>query len=121
MLETEFKTGVIRPVECFKEGWELIKDQYWLFFAIALVGALIGAFSMYILLGTMICGIYFCYLQKIDGKVANFNGLMGRFQKFLPSFILMLLIMIPLLLVYGIIYVPILIARRWAPESVPTS
>ena len=110
MADTDFNVGVIRPVECFKEGWELIKDQYWLLFAISLVGALIGAISMYIVLGAMICGIYFCYLQKIDGKTVDLNGLWVGFQKFLPSFILMLLIMIPLLVVYGIIYVPILIA-----------
>jgi len=27
----EFRSGVISPVECVKEGWQLIKDQYWLF------------------------------------------------------------------------------------------
>jgi len=106
----ESKTGVIHPVECYKEGWELIKDQYWLLFAVTLVGALIGVFSMYILLGAMICGIYFCYLQKIDGKTVSIDGLWVGFQKFLPSFVLMLLIMIPLVLVYIVIYVPILMA-----------
>jgi hypothetical protein len=30
----EFRTGVIKPLECIKEGWALIKDQYWLFFGI---------------------------------------------------------------------------------------
>ena len=28
MANIEFKTGVIRPVKCMREGWELIKDQY---------------------------------------------------------------------------------------------
>ncbi len=51
MSETEFKTGVIRPVECFKEGWELIKSQYWMLFAVTLVGAMLGGASLYILLG----------------------------------------------------------------------
>src|SRR5215204_2442694 len=40
MTNTEFKTGVIYPVECVKEGFELIKKDYWLLFAILLVGAL---------------------------------------------------------------------------------
>ena len=39
---TEFNRGVISPMECIKEGWALIKDQYWLFFGITLVGMLIG-------------------------------------------------------------------------------
>jgi len=106
----EFKTGVIKPIECFKEAWELIKDQYWLLFGITLVGALIGGFSMYILLGAMLCGIYYCYLQKIDGKTVSFDGLWVGFEKFLPSFVLVILIVIPLIAVYVIIYVPIIMA-----------
>ena len=111
---TEFKTGAIRPVECFKEGWELIKDQYWLLFGITFVGIFIGAFSMYILLGAMMCGIYFCYLQKIDGKIVSFDGLWFGFEKFLPSFVLLLLMLIPVIIVYVIIYIPIMIAAMMA-------
>ncbi len=48
MNNTEFRTGVIKPVECVKEGWELIKSEYWLLFAITLVGALIGGVTMYV-------------------------------------------------------------------------
>jgi len=107
---TEFKTGVIRPVECFKEGWALIKDQYWLLFGVTFVGIIIGSFSMYILLGAMICGIYYCYLQKIDGKTVDFDGLWVGFKKFLPSFVLMLLIFVPMIAVYIIIYIPFIMA-----------
>jgi len=110
MSNIEFKTGVIKPIECYKQGWELIKDQYWLLFAITLVGALIGGFSMYILLGAMLCGMYYCYLQKIDGNTVSLDGLWVGFGKFLPSFVLMLLIMIPLVAVYLVIYIPILMA-----------
>ena len=38
----EFYAGAIAPLECVKEGWALIKDRYWLFFGITLVGILIG-------------------------------------------------------------------------------
>lgn len=107
---TEIKTGVIRPIECFKEGWELIKDQYWLLFAISLLGGLIGGVTMYIALGAMVCGMYYCYIQKIDGKIVVLDGLWVGFQKLLPSFVLMLLIMIPLFVVYAIIYVPFIMA-----------
>ena len=30
MQNTEFTTGQIRPIECVKEAWALIKDEYWL-------------------------------------------------------------------------------------------
>ena len=53
MTNTEFKTGVINPVECVKEGFERIKNDYWLLFAILLVGGLIGGATMYVLAGAM--------------------------------------------------------------------
>ena len=75
MTPIEFKTGVIRPIECFKEGWELIKDQYWLFLGISLVGGLLAAFSMYILLGVAFCGVYYCLQQKYNRQPFNFADL----------------------------------------------
>jgi hypothetical protein len=110
MAEVEFRTGVIRPIECFKEGWELIKDQYWLLFAISLVGVLIGGASMYILLGAMICGIFYCYFQKIDGKTLKFEDLFKGFSYFVPSLLLMLVVIIPTIVLMAIIYVPLIIA-----------
>lgn len=108
---TEFKTGVIRPVECFKEGWELIKDQYWLLWAITIVGVLIGGVSMYIALGAMICGIYYCYFQKIDGQPVAFDSLFKKFGAyFLPSLIVIIIIMVPTFFVVGIIYTPFIMA-----------
>ncbi len=91
----EFKTGVIRPVECFKEGWELIKDQYWLFFGITLVGMLLGGLIPIIGIGVMFCGIYYCLLQKANGLPVSFDGLFKGFNYLLPSLIATLAIIIP--------------------------
>lgn len=96
MSSIEFKTGVIRPVECMKEGWELIRDQYWLFFAITLVGMIIaGAIPFGILLGAMFCGIYFCLFQKMNGQKVTFEGLFKGFEYFKPSLIATLVLIIP--------------------------
>jgi len=70
-MNPEFTTGRIRPIECVKEAYELIKDEYWLLFAVSLVGAIIGGVSMYMVLGPMICGIYLCYLKKIDTSAVD--------------------------------------------------
>ncbi len=40
--QSDFRVGVIKPVECIKEGWALIKDQYWLFFGLTIVTMLLG-------------------------------------------------------------------------------
>ena len=116
MSPIEFRTGVIRPVECYKEGWELIKDQYWLLLGITIVGMMIGGASVYILLGAMVCGIYYCYFQKIDGKPVNFESLFKGFNYFLPGFILMLIAMAPTVIVLLGIYVPFIVAVIMGPN-----
>ena len=96
MQNTEFQTGVIRPVECFKEGYELIKDQYWLFFAIVLVGMLIGGVIPFgIALGAMFCGIYYCLFQKMNGRKVEFEGLFKGFNYFVPGLVATLILIIP--------------------------
>ncbi len=91
----EFRTNVIRPVECFREGWELIKDQYWLFFAITLVGMILGGFIPIIGIGVMYCGIYYCLLEKMNGREASFDSLFKGFNYIIPSLIATLAIIIP--------------------------
>lgn len=110
MPNIEFKIGVIRPIECYKEGWELIKDQYWLLFAVVLVGALISGATLYITLGAMFCGIFYCFFQKLDGKQIQFEDLFKGFSYFLPGLIVMLFIVVPMIFVYGAIYLPFLAA-----------
>lgn len=111
MLSNEFRTGVIKPVECFKEGWEIIKSDYWMLFVITLVGALIGGVSFYVLLGAMSCGIYYCYIRKIDGAPSvSFDDLFKGFKYFMPSLLATVIIVVPIFLVFGIMYVPLIMA-----------
>lgn len=104
----EFKTNVIRPVECFREGWELIKNQYWLFFGITLVGMLLAGFIPIIGVGVMFCGIYYCLMQKADGQPVRFDGLFKGFSYLLPSLIATLAIIIPtfvmMIFMYGSLF-----------------
>ena len=95
MTNTEFRTGVISPVECVKEGFERIKKDYWLLFAISLVGALIGGATMYILLGAMACGMFYAYLNAIDGKPVVFDDLWKGMNYFGPGLVVTLLIFVP--------------------------
>lgn len=112
MSNIEFKTGVIRPVECVKQGWEMIKDQYWLIFAITLVGIIIGSIIPFgVLLGPMFCGIFYCLLQKMDGRTTAFEGLFKGFEFFLPSFITTLFIIIPSVICVVIAYIPLIMMQ----------
>lgn len=92
----EFTVGQIRPIECVKEAWQLIKDDYWMLFAISIVGAMIAGATLYILIGPMICGIFYTYLKKVDGERIAIDDLWVGFKYFGPSLIVALLIVVPL-------------------------
>lgn len=106
----EFRTGVIRPVECVKEGFELIKSDYWLLFAVSLVGGLIGGVTMYILFGAMVCGIFYTYLKKIDGLPVTFDDLWKGMQYIGPGLIVTLVVVVPLFAYYIWVYLTLVAA-----------
>lgn len=114
MQDPEFTTGKIHPIECVREGWVLIRNDYWLLFAISIVGAMIGGVSMYVLIGSMICGIFTCYLKKIDGGPVVFDDLWKGFNFFWPSLLLTLVIVVPIvvwmLIMFATLYLPIITA-----------
>jgi hypothetical protein len=101
-----FSRGAVRPVECMREGWQIIKDDYWLFLGIAVVGTLIGSFGpMGILAGPMMCGIYLCLLRQMRGRKVAFGMLFEGFNYFLPGMVVALLMMVPVLLLVILMYV----------------
>lgn len=113
---TEIRAGVIRPVECMKEGWELIKNDFWILFAITLVGLMLGGVTMYILLGAMMCGVYYSFLQKIDGKSVSFDDLWKGFQWWVPGLIAVIVMVVPMFVIMGIIYAPFIAAMVMGPK-----
>jgi hypothetical protein len=104
--ETAFNRGAVRPVECFREGWQLIKNDYWLFLGIAIVGVLIGSVGpMGILAGPMMCGIHICLLRHMKGRPIQFSMLFEGFNYFIPGMIVALVMMVPVLLLILLMYV----------------
>jgi hypothetical protein len=89
---------MIAPLECIKEGWALIKDRYWLFFGITLVGMLIGGAVPIVLLGPMMVGIFLCLFDKQRGRPVEFGTLFKGFDYFLPSLIVTVLKVIPIII-----------------------
>ena len=94
-----FRTRVIKPVECLKEGWALIKDQYWLFMGIVLVGMLVGGAVPIVLIGPMMVGVFGCFLRKMRGEQVEFGALFKGFDHFAQSLIAALIQMIPMVVV----------------------
>jgi len=116
MQESEFKTGVINPIEVYKEAWEMIKDQYWIIFAITFVGIVVGGAVPLILIGPMMCGIYLVLLHKHEGRPADFGVLFKGFDYFLPGLILAIIITVPLIFFIVAIYLPLVAIAVAAPN-----
>ena len=95
-----FKRNAVEPVKCLKEGWNLVKDQYWLFVGMCLVGMLIGsAIPFGILLGPMMCGIYFTFFQLRRGRPIEFGNLFKGFDYFGQSLIATLIHVVPIVII----------------------
>ena len=96
----EFKRGAIRPIECFKAGWDLIKDQYWLFMGMAFVGIFLGSMApMGILLGPMMCALHLAFFHRARGQTVRFEDLTKGFEYFLQSLIATLIQVIPMMII----------------------
>ncbi len=103
---TDYRRGAIRPVECLQEGWNMIRERYWLFFGITLVGVLVAsAVPLAILLGPMMCGIYLCLLRRRQGAPVTFEMLFKGFDYFMEGLIAALIQVVPVLILMIPFYV----------------
>lgn len=95
----EFQQTPIGPIDCLKASKELMGDQYWLFLGISVVGMLIAcAVPLGILMGPMMCGIYYCYFRRMRGETVEFGMLFKGFDYFVQS-LLATLILVGVMLV----------------------
>ena len=120
------RKSAIHPVECFQEGWQLVRDQYWLLLGISVVGILIGSVvPLGILMGPLMCGIYICYLAKMRGEPIDFGTLFRGFDYFVQSLIatliylgVVLVVLIPLMLLFFFFMFAVIMASNDAPDGV---
>jgi uncharacterized membrane protein len=106
-----FVRGAVRPMECFKAGWELVKNDYWLFFGITAVGMIIASVApLGILLGPMMCGIYHCLLRRTKGQSVKFEMLFRGFDHFVQSLIATLIMVVPMIAILVPAYLGFIVA-----------
>lgn len=94
----DFRVGVIKPVECIKEGWALIKDQYWLFFGLSLVAMLVGGVVPIVLMGPMMVGLFICLFARMRQQPVEFGLLFKGFDQFVPGLIVTAIKIIPIVI-----------------------
>jgi uncharacterized membrane protein len=95
-----FKRGVVEPVYCLKTGWNLVRDQYWLFVGMAAVTILLGGMVPFgIILGPMMCGIYLGLFQRRRGETVEFGILFKGFDYFGESVVATLIHYVPMIII----------------------
>jgi hypothetical protein len=108
----EFKSRAVEPVECVKQGWALIKDQFWLFVGISVVAVIIGsAVPFGILMGPMMCGVNIALLQRMSGTPVEFGMLFKGFDYFKEGLIAALLHYIPMMIIIAPFYLVMFFAQ----------
>jgi uncharacterized membrane protein len=113
--EIPFRRNAVEPVECIKGGWEIVKNQYWLFVGMTLVGILVGsAVPLGILLGPMMCGLYLTFFKVRRGEPIEFGTLFKGFDYFGPSVIATILHIVPIIAIvlpaYFLFYISIFVS-----------
>ena len=94
----EFNRNAVSPVECFKGGWNLIKDQYWLILGMVVVGWMIAsAVPLGILMGPMMCGLFLAFFKLRRGEPIEFGTLFKGFEYLGQSILATLIHVIPIL------------------------
>jgi len=97
----DFRPKAVEPIVCIKAGWNLIRNQYWLFVGMAIVGIIVGSVVPFgILLGPMMCGIYLALFKTRRGQPIEFGDLFKGFDYFGDSLIATLLHLIPIVVVF---------------------
>ncbi len=105
---TPFRRGAVEPVVCLKKGYDLIREQYWLFVGMSFVAILLGSLVPFgILLGPMMCGIYLSIFGLRHGQRAEFGQLFKGFDYFGESVIAALIQYVPIILILIPFYVVI--------------
>src|SRR5215210_6383216 len=97
----QYRRKAVEPVVCIKAGWNLIRNQYWLFVGITVVGILVGSVVPFgILLGPMMCGIYLALFKTKRGQPIEFGDLFKGFDYFGDSVVATLLHLVPIMVVF---------------------
>jgi uncharacterized membrane protein len=105
MQNIQITKGVISPIECVKNGWYLLEQNYWLIFGVvtlewiffSLMGFIpvVGSLISILFQGTLIAGVYYMLIKQIRGQQTSFGEMFQGFKKFLPTLILGILSAIP--------------------------
>lgn len=108
MANPQYIKGAIDATGCISNAWEMIKPNYWLFFGVAVVAAIIlGAVSFVPFIGPIVSailappimgGVYYLILRAMRNDPVDFGMMFKGFEKAGPLFLIGLITAIPALI-----------------------
>ena len=105
MNHIEFHRGAIDASGCISSGWNLVKQNYGLFFGITLVAMLLVACIPCVnifIAGPVTAGVYYCFLKEMRGEPTAFGEMFKGFDVFVPAMVVGIIAMIPEIIGQGI-------------------
>lgn len=105
----------IQPIQLMQRAHQLMGEQFWLFVGITFVGMLLASLvPLGILMGPMMIGIYYCFMDREAGRTTSFDTLFRGFEQFAEALVatlimigLSFLVMLPLgIILFLLIVIP---------------
>ena len=101
----QFNSGAIRAGDCISSGWELIKQQYWLFFGVAfltfVITGCIPILNLF-LIGPVLGGVFIIHFVRMRQQPIDFGMMFKGFEKFVPLMVIGLIQAIPGIITQGV-------------------
>ncbi|MEZ5344027.1 MAG: hypothetical protein R2681_00595 [Pyrinomonadaceae bacterium] len=93
----QFNKGAVNIGECISKGWEILKPNYLIFFAIGVLLVILGCipFVSWFLVGPMMVGIQYGLLKQYRGEQAGFGDLFAGFNKLISAVVIGFLFILP--------------------------
>jgi hypothetical protein len=102
----EARKTKIGPIDCYQKGFEFIKDEYFMYWAIVFVAMLIAGVIPVVLQGPMFCGVALVFLARSRGEPTDFGMIFKGFDYFgqsviaaLLNFLLVMVAIIPAIII----------------------
>lgn len=105
MTNIRFNRGAISAGDCINSGWELVKQNYWMYLgmvvlAVVLAGC-IPCVSLF-LMGPVMAGVYYVLLRQMRGERVEFGMMFRGFDTFVPLMVIGIIQSIPEIVGQGI-------------------
>ena len=89
-IARKVRLGFFEP---FFESITFLQPQYWFFWLLCFVGAMLAGMIPIVLIGPMYCGLGLCFLAKKRGEPVSFDLLFKGFDHFVPTLVPVLIYM----------------------------